>query len=77
MASALFDEVVAASRLNRLVAPFTVSRLLTRAGVLPDQLTPEALRAALPHFEQGFALYLEADELRAAMQDMHRLAEQH
>jgi len=76
MAPALFDQVVAASRLNRLVAPFTVSRLLTRAGVLPNDLTGEGLLAALPHLEHGLALYLDADELREALRDIRRLAEQ-
>lgn len=72
--SPLFDDVVAATRLNRLVAPFTVSRLLTRASVLPDELTPASLARAIDHFEEGLAVYLDPDELEAAIEDIRRLA---
>ncbi len=63
----LFDEVVAASGLNELVAPFTVSRLLLRADVQPDSLDAEMLNHALPELERGIRPYLTDAEVDAAM----------
>ncbi len=63
----LFDRVVAASGLNELVAPFTVSRLLLRADVQPDSLDREGLGRALPELERGIRPYLTEDEVDAAM----------
>jgi hypothetical protein len=63
----LFDQVVAASGLNELVAPFTVSRLLLRADVQPDHLDAEALARALPELERGIRPYLTDAEVDAAM----------
>ena len=47
--SSLFDQAVAASGLNPVIAPFTVSRLLLRVDVAPKQLTPESLAVAAAH----------------------------
>ena len=69
----LFDEVVSASRLSRVIARFTVSRLLISAGVLPAEMTPGDLAGALPRLEQGLSVYLEGDELRRALSDIRRL----
>lgn len=66
----LFDQVVASSRLNRLVAPFTVGRLLTRANVLPDKLTANDLKRALPEFERGLAIYLDPADFDQAITDI-------
>lgn len=71
----LFDEVVRASRLNRLVAPFTITRLLVRADVLPGDLTPMELARALPELETGLSVYLEPEDLRAAVDEIRTLAE--
>ncbi len=71
---ALFDEVVAASRLSPVIARFTVSRLLISAGVLPDEMTPRDIAEALPRLEEGLAVYLADDELNAALAEIRRLA---
>ena len=70
-----FDSVVEASGLNRLIAPFTISRLLVRAGVAPGDLSPEVLSEVLPDVEQGLAVYLRDDELDAAVANLRRLAD--
>ena len=70
----LFDRVVAASGLNELVAPFTVSRLLLRADAPPDTLDPEALQRALPELERGIRPYLSEGEVDAAMGRLRDLA---
>jgi len=69
-----FDAVVDASGLNRLIAPFTISRLLVRAGVTPGELSPEVLAQVLPDLEQGLAVYLRDDELDVAIANLRRLA---
>ena len=71
---ALFDRVVEASGLNDVIAPFTVSRLLISAGVVPDELTPEALATVLPYLEHGLAVYLRGEELEEAMRAIRALA---
>jgi len=71
---ALFDEVVDASRLSQVIARFTVSRLLISAGVLPAEMTPDDLAGALPRLEEGLSVYLQDDELGAALAQIRRLA---
>ena len=71
----LFEEVVAASGLNALVAPFTVSRLLLRADAQPDTLDTAALQRALPELERGIGPYLTEDEVSAAMDRLRSLAD--
>jgi hypothetical protein len=66
--------VVAASGLNEVIAPFTVSRLLINAGVVPQELTPEALGGALPSLETGLGVYLRDAELASAMDAIRALA---
>lgn len=70
----LLEEVVEASGLTALIAPFTISRLLISAGVSPQELTPEALRGALPELERGLAVYLDPDELQRALGRLRALA---
>lgn len=69
----LFDQVVAASRLSRVIAPFTMSRLLISAGVLPDEMTPQDLSRAMPKLEIGLSLYLQGEELERSLSDIGRL----
>jgi hypothetical protein len=69
----LFDRVVAATGLNELVAPFTVSRLLVRAGVEPRELTGGDLQQALPELEQGIRVYLSRAECEQAMTRLRAL----
>lgn len=67
----LFDQVVKASRLAPLVAPFTIKRLLMRVGVYEEEsLTPAALEKAMPHFRSGLAAYLTGAELERALADL-------
>ena len=72
--SAFFDRVVEASGLVEMIAPYTVRRLLVRAGVHGDDLTPETLADALPHFEEGLAVYLTGPDLDAALERLRALA---
>ena len=44
----LFDQVVQASGLVSLIAPFTISRLLVGADVSPRDMTADDLERALP-----------------------------
>jgi hypothetical protein len=74
--ASLFDEVVAASGLVELIAPFTLSRLLLAADVAPRDMTPADLRRALPHLESGLAVYLAGDELEHALANIRRLADE-
>ena len=70
----LFDELVEASGLVSLIAPFTVSRLLVAADVSPQEMGPDDLRRALPALERGLAVYLKGDELDDALANVRRLA---
>ena len=70
----LLDEVVEASGLTALIAPFTVSRLLISAGVTPRELRPPDLERALPELERGLAVYLGPDELAQALDRLRSLA---
>jgi hypothetical protein len=72
--ASLFDDVVKATGLVELIAPFTVSRLLVAAGVSPRDMTREDLALALPHLERGLAIYLRGDELARAVDDIRALA---
>ena len=69
-----FDQVVEATRLNRMIAPFTVTRLLSRVGLAAEDVTPGTLVQALPEFEQGLAVYLDAEDLQVALRDLRSLA---
>lgn len=73
-ATSLFDEVVEASGLLELIAPFTVSRLLIAADVSPRDLTPADLARALPDLERGLTVYLGDEQLAEAMAELRRLA---
>ena len=69
-----FDRVVAATGLNELVAPFTVSRLLVRAGVHePRNVGPGELSAALPELERGIGVYLGSEDCERAMARLRAL----
>lgn len=72
--SSLFDEVIAASRLTPLIAPFTITRLLVRADVVPRELTRDDLARALPTLEEGLRVYLDEDELAEALTELRALA---
>lgn len=74
----LFDQIVRATRLTPLVAPFTVKRLLMRVGVFDVRtLTPAALEKAMPHFQTGLAAYLPSPELERAIADLRAIAQLH
>jgi hypothetical protein len=72
--TALFDQVVAASGLNELVAPYAVTRLLLRADVQPDELTPATLARALPELDRGIRVYLTPEEADDALAELRALA---
>ena len=69
-----FDRIVGATRLNALVAPFTVRRVLIRSGIAPDGVTAEELQKALPRFRDALAVYLRDDELERAINELESLA---
>ena len=69
----LFEEVVAASGLNDLIAPFAVSRMLVSADVEPQTLTADGLKRALPQLEEGLAVYLRGPELEGALDAIRQL----
>lgn len=70
----LFDSAVAASRLAPLIAPFTMTRLLVRANVAPRRMTAADLERALPTIEDGLGVYLQPEDVAAAMADLRALA---
>lgn len=72
-AASLFDEVVAASGLAPVIAPFTISRLLLRAGV-GSNLDRDGLARALDEIERGLRVYLPEEEVAAAMERIGALA---
>jgi hypothetical protein len=72
-AASLFDEVVEASGLSPVIAPFTISRLLLRAGVRTE-LDADGLARALDEIERGLGVYLPAEEVAAAMGRIGALA---
>jgi hypothetical protein len=72
--SALLDRVVEESGLMSLIAPFTIRRLLIKADVRPDEITPDDLLRALPQLEQGLGVYLDGDQLREALSRLRNLA---
>ena len=57
-----------------MLAPFTMTRLLVKAGKSPQRLTAADLADALPTIEDGLGVYLSADELDAAMRDLRAIA---
>jgi hypothetical protein len=71
----LFDQVVEASGLVSLIAPFTISRLLVSADVSPRDMTAGDLERAMPELEKGLAVYLSGDELDEALAKLRRLSE--
>ena len=71
----LFDEIVKASGLHEIVAPFTVSRLLVRAGVTPETVDGDSLGAALSDLVDGIRVYLSEEEAQAAERRLRTLAE--
>lgn len=73
-ATTFFDEVVAATGLSPLIAPFTVTRLLLRARV-SGELDPAGLARALPEIESGLRVYLGDSEVAAALERLRALAD--
>jgi hypothetical protein len=72
--ASLFDDVVEATGLMALIAPYTVSRLLISAGYAPRELTRDDLARALADLERGLAVYLDAEQLDRSMAKLRRLA---
>ncbi|HWH04951.1 MAG TPA: hypothetical protein VNT23_00780 [Gaiellaceae bacterium] len=72
--SRFFDEIIAASGLAPLVAPFTITRLLIKAGVTPARVDAAGLQKALPELERGLAVYLAPEQLEEALARLRDLA---
>ena len=74
-ARSLFDEVVRASRLQAVIAPYTIRRLLVRSGVVPaENVTAADLERVMPNIEKGLRVFLADDELQDAMREIRALA---
>jgi len=59
----LFDQVVAASGLTPLVAPYTIRRLLLRENIVPPEaVTRDQLVQALPGLIEALRVYLDGEE---------------
>lgn len=71
---AFFDDIVAASGLSTMLAPFTMTRLLVKEDIAPGRVTPADLSRALPAIRAGLAVYLTTEELEKTMRDLERLA---
>ena len=71
----LFDELVAALQPTmRSVAPFILTRLLLRAGVIDrDTMTVEEFRGALPIVTAGLSESLGAGELASTLQRLNEV----
>jgi hypothetical protein len=74
VSSSFFDEAAAATGLSPVIAQFTLTRLLLRAGVHGD-LGPAELARALGEIEQGLRVYLPEPEVAAAMARLRALAQ--
>jgi hypothetical protein len=72
----LFRAALTATRLDPVVAPFTVRRLLLRVGVRDvDHLTPAELERALPHFRSELPRFLlTGDDCERAITDLEQLS---
>lgn len=68
-----FEQVAAATGLSPLIAPFTLTRLLLRAGV-SEELDPAGLARALDEIERGLRVYLGDDDVAAALERLRSLA---
>jgi hypothetical protein len=71
--ASLFDDVVHATGLVELIAPFTVSRLLVSADVSPQDMTRDDLARALPTLERGLGVYLDGEGLEQAIARLRAL----
>ena len=66
--TSLFDSLVIATGIDRLVAPFTVRRLLMRVNVFRiEALTRNDIERVRPHLQSELARYLDAREIPSAM----------
>lgn len=66
--AALFDALVIATGIDRLVAPFTVRRLLMRVNVFRvEALTRDDIERVRPHLQSELSKYLDAGEIPGAM----------
>ena len=74
----LFDALVGAlTPILRSVAPFTLSRLLFRAGIVNRQtMTTGEFEAAIPTVEKGLGEMLKPQELHVAMESLREVLQQ-
>lgn len=71
---ALFDSVVASSGLSVVLGRSALALAMRRAGVEPEQLTPEALALALDQIEKTLSTFLPPDVVGARISSIARLA---
>ena len=70
----LFDQVVTASGLTPLVAPYTIRRLLLRENIVPpEEVTHEQLEQALPGLLDALRVYLDGEEHATATEALEAL----
>lgn len=71
----LFDTLVAATGIDRVVAPFTVRRLLMRIGIVRvEALRRDHIAQLQPHLEIELRKYLTEAEYKQALADIAELA---
>jgi DNA-binding response OmpR family regulator len=72
---ALFERVIAASGLSRLIGSNTLSRACRRAGVEPRTMSPADLSRALPAIEEALRTFLDEEEYRRGVAAIAALAQ--
>ncbi len=71
----LFEKVVRASRLESIIAPFTVRQVCAAEGFVGREMTSAVLIRILPSLETALSLRLEEKEPAEAMAELQALGE--
>lgn len=69
-----FDQVVAATKLNPMLAPFVVRRICVNQDVVAAELDAAQLRRIMPKLVDAVVQYLEPAKVPAMREALERLA---
>jgi hypothetical protein len=72
--SSFLDQVVSATKLSPLLAPFVVRRICVNQGVVAAELGGAELRRILPKLLEAIGQYLDPAAVAGARADLERLA---